>query len=209
MAEWAIASGRWTPRPGDFTNQLAEQFARAMRAESFVDSRGRTVRAKHAARIMADDGQLAFEWADIRTAPTKHLEVALQQRRQAIVSDCYHLKADVDYFNEEREPERPIQLVLDFTFDWLKWKPWTRSRRRPRLPPRRRRLLGDGAPFRGRELGRARLAALQTTQPAKGNGGGVPGIIAGRLGLGAARRVGIWSGLGLTLGRSFGHDQRG
>jgi hypothetical protein len=45
------------------------------------------------------------------------MQVALQQRRQQIVGDCYQLKMDTDSYNENRNPGPPIQLDLDFRDD--------------------------------------------------------------------------------------------
>jgi hypothetical protein len=45
------------------------------------------------------------------------MEIAFQQRRQQIVGDCNQLKIDVDSYNENRKPTRPIQMVFDFTPD--------------------------------------------------------------------------------------------
>lgn len=45
------------------------------------------------------------------------MSLAFSQRRQQIVGDCHQLKTDVDSFNENREPDRPIQMLLDFTED--------------------------------------------------------------------------------------------
>ena len=74
------------------------------------------MRTKHAARILEKGTQLTF-WADIRTADRSHLDIAFKQRRQQIVGGCKKLKTDVDSFNENRDFELPIQLVLDFTDD--------------------------------------------------------------------------------------------
>ena len=41
----------------------------------------------------------------------------MADRRRQIVGDCRQLKTDVDSFNENRIPDAPIQLVLDFTAD--------------------------------------------------------------------------------------------
>jgi hypothetical protein len=68
-------------------NRLAEQMSRAMREEYIIDAQGRSVRAKHAARIKRDNEQLTL-WADIRSAEPKHMQIAFQQRRQQIVGDC-------------------------------------------------------------------------------------------------------------------------
>ena len=85
-----------------------------MREEYITDAQGRTVRAKHAARI-----EQAVLGADIRTAPREHMEIAFKQRRRAILGDCRQLKLDVDSFNDNRSPEQPIPLTFDFTNDLL------------------------------------------------------------------------------------------
>jgi hypothetical protein len=87
-----------------------------MREEYIVDPQGRTVRAKHAARLIKDGEQLAL-WADIRTADRRHMEIAFQQRRQQIVGDCRQLKTDADSYNDNANPGKPIQMVFDFTQD--------------------------------------------------------------------------------------------
>lgn len=112
MAAWAVHNNLWKPRPADVINQCAEQLSRAMREEYIVDPQGRTVRAKHAARM-----EQIVLWADIRTAEPRHLEIAFKQRRQQILGDCRQLQRDVDSFNQNRQPSKPIQIVFDFTND--------------------------------------------------------------------------------------------
>ena len=87
-----------------------------MREEYITDPQGRTVRAKHVARVERDGEQIPL-WADIRTADRQHMEIAFQQRRQQIVGDCRQLKTDVDSYNENRNPGAAIQMVFDFTLD--------------------------------------------------------------------------------------------
>ena len=116
IARWAIGQGLWRPQPSAFIDQCAELLARAMRDEYIVDPQGRSVRAKHVARTKREGKQLML-WADIRTAPREHLAIAFQQRRQQIVGDCRQLKSDVDSYNENRSPLRPIQMSFDFTVD--------------------------------------------------------------------------------------------
>jgi hypothetical protein len=87
-----------------------------MREEYITDPQGRTVRAKHAARTGREGEQGVF-WADIRTPPRQHMEIAFQQRRQQIVGDCRQLKIDADSYNENSNPGSPIQLVFDFRDD--------------------------------------------------------------------------------------------
>jgi hypothetical protein len=116
IAAWAIRSGRWAPQPGSVIDQCAEELARAMREDYIRDPQGRDVRAKHAARIRENGKQVTF-WADIRTATPTHMERAFGQRRKQILGDCRQLKADVDSYNDNRQPEEPIQVVFNFTKD--------------------------------------------------------------------------------------------
>lgn len=112
IAEWAVNRKLWQPKPSLLVNQCAEELSRAMREEYIVDPQGRRVRAKHAARV--DQKTL---WADIQTAPRKHLAVAFSQRRDGILGDCIQLKTDIDSFNTNRSEEQPIQTSWDFTED--------------------------------------------------------------------------------------------
>ena len=114
IAAWAVREKLWAPHPSSLISQYAEALAQAMREEYIVDPQGRTVRAKHAARV-----EQTVLWGDIRTAPRVHMEIAFKQRRQQIVGDCRQLKADVDSFNENRSPAAPIQMTFDFTNDLL------------------------------------------------------------------------------------------
>lgn len=114
IARWAIQSGLWKPKPEEIVTKCADQIARAMAAEYFTDSHGRRVRAKHAVVYPVGPEQHVL-WDDIRTAEHKHIEVALQQRRNHILGECKQLKNDVDYYNEGRRP--PKQLVIIFNFE--------------------------------------------------------------------------------------------
>ena len=87
-----------------------------MREEYITDPQGRRVRAKHAARIEKDGKPLAL-WDDIRTASREHMQTALQQRRRQVVGDCVQLKVDADSYNDNRNPEEPIPISFDFTYD--------------------------------------------------------------------------------------------
>jgi len=116
MARWALSNGKWKPPPSLVERRLAEELASAMRMEHINDPQGRTVRAKHAARVTRNGANLTL-WDDIRSAPLSHMQVSFKQRRKQIVGDCRQLKADVDSYNENARPDRPIQMVLDFTND--------------------------------------------------------------------------------------------
>lgn len=118
IAAWAIQNKLWAMQPSDIINRCADDVARAMREELITDPQGRTVRAKHAAKVMLN-GEQGTLWDDIRTADRSFMAVALQQRRQQIVGDCRQLKADADSYNQNNNPGEPIQIVFDFTFDVL------------------------------------------------------------------------------------------
>jgi hypothetical protein len=112
IAGWAISEGLWRPQPSAMVRQCADELANALREEYITDPQGRTVRAKHVVRQY----QTAL-WADIRTAPAAHMQMAFQQRRQQIVGDCRQLKVDVDSYNENYSKGQSIQMVFDFTYD--------------------------------------------------------------------------------------------
>lgn len=118
IAAWAINRGLWAPTPSAVLRMCADAFADAMREEYITDPQGRTVRAKHAARVKRGDEQLTL-WADIRTADPTHMAIAFQNRREQIVGDCRQLHLDVESYNENAKPPKHLQfrLVLDFTED--------------------------------------------------------------------------------------------
>ncbi len=114
IAYWAINNGHWVPQPSAIVAQCADQISKALRDEYYTDPQGRRVRLNHVAH--SDGEQLAL-WDDIRTAKPEHMLLAFQQRRQQILGDCRQLKNDADSYNENRRPERNIQMVFDFTLD--------------------------------------------------------------------------------------------
>ncbi len=118
IASWAIENGLWNPSRLSLIDQCADQLARAMREEYITDPQGRSVRAKHAARREINGQQQTF-WADIRTAPRDHMELAFQQRRHQILGDCRQLKVDADSYNQNENAGEEIQMVFDFTLDLL------------------------------------------------------------------------------------------
>ena len=116
VAEWAIRQRLWQPRPADIVDQCADDLARAAREEYITDAKGRRVRAKHSARVSRDGKQYSL-WADIRTAPRTHMELAFRQRRIQIVGDCRQLKSDVDSYNDANPGLTPIPMLFDFNDD--------------------------------------------------------------------------------------------
>lgn len=116
VSKWAIETGRWQMRPEDIVKKCAADMGDALRQEYKTDDTGKRVRTLHAAKIK-DSGKQMTLWANIDTAPRRHLEAAFSQRRRQIVGDCHQLANDVQYFNRVRSGEQPIQMILDFSED--------------------------------------------------------------------------------------------
>jgi hypothetical protein len=116
MAAWAIARGLLQIGESDVIDRFANELARAMRDEYYIDPQGRSVRAKHCAKLRVN-GESMTLWDDHRTADREFIAIALQGRRQQIVGDCKQLKIDADSYNDNMRPAEPINMVLDFTRD--------------------------------------------------------------------------------------------
>lgn len=116
IATWAILTRRWELPPSAAVNKCAADIAEAMREEYTTDAKGRRVRVKHATSVWRD-GEQTVLWHDLRDASREDMQMAFQQRRRAIVSDCRQLKTDVDSYNDAHPEAEPIQMVFDFGMD--------------------------------------------------------------------------------------------
>jgi hypothetical protein len=116
---WAIGKRLWEPQPEAVLRQFTADMGRALREEYYTDPQGRRVRTKHAARLpIGEEGeQSVMVWDDIRAATREHMQMSFQQRRHGVVADCHQLKVDVDSFNENGNPGKPIQISFDFRAD--------------------------------------------------------------------------------------------
>ncbi len=117
LATFAIREGHWESHPRKVLQLCKRDFSRAFREQYHLDDQGREVRTFHAAKSRDTSGEQTVMWADMRTAPLEHMEVAFQQRRGQIVGDCRQLKMDVDSFNENNQYGASYQLDLDFAED--------------------------------------------------------------------------------------------
>ncbi len=116
IARWAIENDLWKPPLELAERKCADDLATAMREDYITAPDGKRIRRKHAATILKDGKQQTL-WADMFNAPRKHIETAVQQRRQQILGDCRQLKYDADYYNQTHKDEMPIQPLLDFEED--------------------------------------------------------------------------------------------
>lgn len=117
-AVWAVSDGLLElPPEVDRYDILADRMADAIRAETRTDSQGRRYRVNHAVRVTRGGIQYTF-WGTMGFAPHSHMEKSFSQRRRQIVDDNYHLKTDVDVYNDLVQGEHPpIPLVLDYSDD--------------------------------------------------------------------------------------------
>ena len=98
------------PIPADIAQVFREEYRTA--------ADGRRYRAKHATTRKQGNKTMSL-WADLDdpVAPHSHFVESFSQRRSQIVGDCYQLKTDADVYNDRRQPEDLVQVVLDFTLD--------------------------------------------------------------------------------------------
>ena len=120
IAAWAIQHKRWSRQDKSAIDQCSKELAEAMRAEMETAPQGRTVRAKHCARITEEDqkGNLIQKtlWFD-RSAPPDLMHIALQQLRKGILGDNKRLKTDQDSYNDNNVYGAHIQLSFDYEPD--------------------------------------------------------------------------------------------
>jgi hypothetical protein len=116
ILRWAYDNGKWAPHPDDFIRAGAEQLARAMREDTETDPQGRDIRTKHVL-VEHRGGEQLLIWNSSKTMSRDQMELSFQYRRKLIVNDCVQLKTEVDSYNENKNPGRPFQIVLDFTDD--------------------------------------------------------------------------------------------
>lgn len=117
VVEWAVSEGLLELPEVDPYDVAAGQMAQALREEVAVDKKGRRYRINHAVRITKGGVQHTF-WAVMGFASHDHMEKTFAQRREQIIGDCYHLKIDVDVYNDlHGEKKQRVQLIIDFTDD--------------------------------------------------------------------------------------------
>jgi hypothetical protein len=129
-AEWAVADGLLELFDVDPYDILADRMANAVRAETRTDSQGRRYRVNHAVRVTKSGVQYTF-WGTMGFAPHDHMEKSFAWRRNQVIDDCFHLKTDIDVYNDTLKDQRQrIQLILDFTDDIAEREEFERMKNR-------------------------------------------------------------------------------
>ena len=116
IASWAVREGKWLPPTSALIKQCARDFADAMRQENLTDDQGRIVRAKYPATVDRNGARVTL-WDDVRTASRPFMVTHFAQRRQSVAADYRKMKSDLDSYNENRNPNPPIQMSFNFTMD--------------------------------------------------------------------------------------------
>lgn len=120
IARWAVRNRRYQPPQKSVVDRCAQELAAAMRLEMEKDPQGRTVRAKHCAKILEQDEKGEFVQKTLwfgRSAKPELMHVSLQQRRKAILGDNRQLKLDQDSYNDNNEYGAKIQLSFNYEDD--------------------------------------------------------------------------------------------
>lgn len=143
VAEWMIDTERWVPEKSALIRQCKDRLAEALRQQLFTDAQGRKVRAMHAI-VEEKDGKQTSLWGDMRTMPREHMALSFQQRRRSIVSDCIHLKIDLDSYNDNLNPGKVIQMEFNFAQDLIEAEALqdTKKKNSDRLSTRHRTQSG-------------------------------------------------------------------
>ena len=116
LAAFALEAKLYEPHRGRLLSIVAEEFSRAMREQYIKDPQGRSVRAKHVARLTVEGVQKPL-WDSIDTAEPEFMQAAFQQRRHQIVGDCKQLKTDKDSYNQNWNSASDIQISFNFELD--------------------------------------------------------------------------------------------
>lgn len=122
IAAWAVRNRRYDAPQKSLIDRCAQELAAAMRREMETDPQGRTVRAKHCAKIkeMDENGNYIQKtlWFD-RSAKPDLMHISFQQRRKAILGDNRQLKVDHDSYNDNNDYGAHIQLSFNYEDDLL------------------------------------------------------------------------------------------
>lgn len=117
VVDWARERGIALPVEVDPFRQLRQDLVRFLRSQTVRDGDGNTIRLNHP--VVMTDGKRKFSvWEEITTAPAKHMQTSLAQRRIGIMADCRQHKLDLDYYNENnvhgaKLPEMSYNFEVD------------------------------------------------------------------------------------------------
>lgn len=116
MAAWAIQNKLWAPAMKSQVAILRGEISEAMQA-SRREYKGMRVRQYHCVRRTLDDGAVQTVWSHIDVATGEFMEESFARRRRSEANRCYQLHSDITYWNDKKNPGRPIEMLFDFRDD--------------------------------------------------------------------------------------------
>jgi hypothetical protein len=116
VAAWAIKTGTWKPSLKSQIELLSDEISTAMRSERKVVN-GRNVRQYHCIVRKLKSGYTQTVWAHIDVASPEFMEQSVALRRKNIGNKVFQLHSDIVYWNEYKNPARPIEALFDFRDD--------------------------------------------------------------------------------------------
>ena len=116
VAAWAIKTGTWKPSLKSQIELLSDEISTAMRSERKVVN-GRNVRQYHCIVRKLESGLHQTVWAHIDVASPEFMEQSVALRRKNIGNKVFQLHSDIVYWNEHKNPARPIEALFDFRDD--------------------------------------------------------------------------------------------
>lgn len=116
IAAWAIQNGLWKPNMKSQIALLCAELSEAMRAEK-RDYKGLKVRQYHCVRRPLENGDIQTVWAHIDVATPEFMEQSIARRRQSLSAKAYQIHSDIVYWNESKNPGRPLEALFDFRDD--------------------------------------------------------------------------------------------
>jgi hypothetical protein len=116
MAAWAIQNGLWAPSMKSKVSILRGELSEAMQSAR-RNYKGMKVREYHCIQQKLDDGAIQTVWAHIDVATPQFMEQSFSRRRTSEANRCYQLHSDIVYWNEEKNPPQPVEMLFDFRDD--------------------------------------------------------------------------------------------
>lgn len=116
MAAWALDNKLWAPTRKSQIALLRAEISEAMQAAR-REYKGLKVRQYHCIQRQLEDGAVQTVWSHIDVATDEFMEQSFARRRRAEANRLYQLHSDIIYWNEEKNPGRPVEMLFDFRDD--------------------------------------------------------------------------------------------
>jgi hypothetical protein len=116
LAAWAISNKLWEPPMKSKIAMLCSELSEAMRSMKRT-VKGRKVRQYHCIVQKLSNGLRQTVWAHIDVATPEFMEDSVQRRRTSLAGKAFQLHSDIVYWNEYKNPGRPLEVLFDFRDD--------------------------------------------------------------------------------------------